>query len=139
MLAHIVLFDGFDPLDVIAPYEVLFAGGMFAAGALGVELVSAEGPRDVPSETGALSLRATPQLDPRRADLVIVPGASGRLAEDGDATDSGRGDTVPVVLGRTLQTSARTGRRLADRLDRPDGDCGRSTGPYLCCPARTRS
>ena len=24
MLAQIVLFDGFDPLDVIAPYEVLY-------------------------------------------------------------------------------------------------------------------
>ncbi len=27
MLVQIVLFDGFDPLDVIAPYEVLSAGG----------------------------------------------------------------------------------------------------------------
>jgi putative intracellular protease/amidase len=27
MHAQIVLFDGFDPLDVIAPYEVLYAGG----------------------------------------------------------------------------------------------------------------
>jgi hypothetical protein len=26
MHAQIVLFDGFDPLDVIAPYEVLYAG-----------------------------------------------------------------------------------------------------------------
>lgn len=26
MHAQIVLFDGFDPLDVIAPYEVLHAG-----------------------------------------------------------------------------------------------------------------
>jgi putative intracellular protease/amidase len=25
MLTQIVLFDGFDPLDVIAPYEVLYA------------------------------------------------------------------------------------------------------------------
>ena len=27
MHAQIVLFDGFGPLDVIAPYEVLYAGG----------------------------------------------------------------------------------------------------------------
>ena len=27
MHAQIVLFDGFDPLDVIAPYEVLYADG----------------------------------------------------------------------------------------------------------------
>ncbi len=45
MYAQIVLFDGFDPLDVIAPYEVLVAGSDYLGGELGVELVSAEGPR----------------------------------------------------------------------------------------------
>ncbi len=43
MHAQIVLFDGFDPLDVIAPYEVLYAGGAASDGAVRVELVSAEG------------------------------------------------------------------------------------------------
>jgi len=32
VLAQIVLFDGFDPLDAIAPYEVLSAGGMLTGG-----------------------------------------------------------------------------------------------------------
>lgn len=41
---QIVLFDGFDPLDVVAPYEVLYAGGTATNGAVTVELVSAEGP-----------------------------------------------------------------------------------------------
>lgn len=45
MLAQIVLFDGFDPLDVIAPCEILAAGGAFAGGMRSVEFVSAEGPR----------------------------------------------------------------------------------------------
>ena len=49
MLAQIVLFDGFDPLDAIAPYEVLSAGGMLTGGNLTVQLVSAEGAREVPS------------------------------------------------------------------------------------------
>ncbi|WP_326653844.1 DJ-1/PfpI family protein [Streptomyces sp. NBC_01750] len=93
MLAQIVLFDGFDPLDVIAPYEVLGAGG-----ALTVELVSAEGPREVPGGLGMLTLRATAALDPERADLVLVPGAAGRISDDGGA------DTVPAVLGRSLET-----------------------------------
>ena len=83
MLAQIVLFDGFDPLDVIAPYEVLTAGGMVAGGALTVELVSAEGAREVPSGVGLLSLRAVGVLDPERADLVLVPGAAGRISDDG--------------------------------------------------------
>ncbi|MEU6264104.1 hypothetical protein [Saccharopolyspora shandongensis] len=47
MHVQIVLFDGFDPLDVIAPYEVLYAGGIASAGAVSVELVSAEGAREV--------------------------------------------------------------------------------------------
>jgi putative intracellular protease/amidase len=88
MLAQIVLFDGFDPLDVIAPHEVLAAGG------IATELVSAEGLRDVPAGLDLLTLRATGQLDPTRADLVVVPGAAGSLADD----------QIPAILARTLHT-----------------------------------
>jgi transcriptional regulator GlxA family with amidase domain len=116
MLAQIVLFDGFDPLDVIAPYEVLFEGGLYGDGALSVELVSAEGAREVPSGTGSLSLKATARLDPRRADLVVVPGASGRIAEktEGDTEDT---DTIPFTLGRTLDTDLPA--LLKEACDRP--------------------
>jgi len=48
MLAQIVLFDGFDLLDVIAPYEVFCAAGLYSGGALRAELVTAEGARTVP-------------------------------------------------------------------------------------------
>ncbi len=98
MLAQIVLFDGFDPLDVVAPYEVLGAGGLLAGGALTTELVSAEGPRDVPAGMGLLSLRAAGRLDPGRADLVLLPGTAGRISDDGGD------DTVPAILGRALGT-----------------------------------
>ncbi|MFE0023460.1 DJ-1/PfpI family protein [Amycolatopsis sp. NPDC059021] len=100
MYAQVVLFDGFDPLDVIAPFEVLIAGGMAIGGELTVELVSAEGPREVVGGAGGLSLRATAALDPDRADIVLVPGASGPLE---DTEDSGA-DTIPVLLARTLET-----------------------------------
>jgi putative intracellular protease/amidase len=80
MHAQIVLFHGFDPLDVIAPYEVLYAGGA----AVSVELISAEGPREVVSGTGGLVLRATEAPDPERAGLILVPGASGRVGEPGE-------------------------------------------------------
>ncbi|GLW47153.1 glutamine amidotransferase [Streptomyces sp. NBRC 14336] len=110
MHAQIVLFDGFDPLDVVAPFEVLHAGGA-ASGAVSVELVSAEGPREVVSGTGGLALRATAALDPARADLVVVPGASGRVGEAGEVPDHEVGageraqdDAIPVLLGRTLTT-----------------------------------
>jgi transcriptional regulator GlxA family with amidase domain len=90
VLIQIVLFDGFDPLDVVAPYEVFHAGGLASSGAVTVELVSAEGPREVPSGSGPMSLRAT--AEPGHADVIVVPGASGPI------------DDIPLILGRTLET-----------------------------------
>lgn len=74
MRAQVVLFDGFDPLDAIGPYETLAAGGIQA------ELVAVEGPREVPAGLNLLSLRATAQLDPN-AGLIVLPGAAA-FAED---------------------------------------------------------
>lgn len=137
MHAQVVLFDGFDPLDVIAPFEVLYAGSAASGGALTVELASAEGPREVPGGTGGLTLRATARLDPGKADPILVPGASGRVTETGDedgdhdagthgGEESGDGGTpgaagdesIPVLLGRTLRTDLP--RLLRDAMDRPD-------------------
>lgn len=115
MHAQIVLFEGFDSLDVIAPFEVLAAGGAAAGGALTVELVSAEGPRDVPSgapptAVGGLVLRATATLDPESADLIVVPGAAGpfQAPEDGPSVA-----TIPTLLARTMQTPLPTLMRRA--------------------------
>ncbi|WP_030674361.1 DJ-1/PfpI family protein [Streptomyces rimosus] len=111
MHAQIVLFDGFDLLDVIAPYEVLSAGGAASSGAVSVELVSAEGPREVVSGTGGTALRATAALDPGRPGLIVVPGAAGRIGGPDEVPDHDAGagpgqqdDTIPVLLGRTLTT-----------------------------------
>lgn len=111
MHIQIALFDGFDPLDVIAPYEVLYAGGTASDGAVTVELVSAEGPREVVSGTGGLVLRATGALDLEHADMLLVPGTSGRVGEPGEVPDVEVGagewkqdEFIPVLLGRTLNT-----------------------------------
>ncbi|GAB4050512.1 DJ-1/PfpI family protein [Catellatospora paridis] len=112
MLAQFVLFDGFDPLDVIAPYEVLAAAGTVTGHTVDVELVSAEGPRTVPSGLGLLTLHATTRLDPQRADLIVVPGAAGQLPDDGEPAE----DSIPVILGRTLETGLPA--LLAQALDR---------------------
>jgi transcriptional regulator GlxA family with amidase domain len=93
---QIVLFDGFDPLDVIGPFEVLAAGGDAAGGALAVELVAADGPRDVVSGTRGLTLRATARLEPDRPGYVVVPGASGPTTGDPDQGVV----TIPVLLAR---------------------------------------
>ena len=101
MHAQIVLFDGFDPLDVIAPFDVLVAGSDAVGGELGVELVSAEGPRPVVSGSRGLVLNATAQLDPSKPGYVIVPGASGPIDGDPDEVD-----TIPVLLARFGETDA---------------------------------
>jgi transcriptional regulator GlxA family with amidase domain len=100
--AQIVLFDGFDPLDVIAPFEVLVAGSEAVGGDLEVELVSAEGPRPVVSGSRGLVLQATAQLDPSKPGFVIVPGASGPI--EGDPDDGVV--TIPVLLARFGETEA---------------------------------
>jgi transcriptional regulator GlxA family with amidase domain len=99
--AQIVLFDGFDPLDVIAPFEVLVAGSDATGCELVVELVSAEGPRPVVSGSRGLVLDATAQLDPSKPGYVIVPGASGPVDGDPDEVD-----TIPVLLARFGETEA---------------------------------
>lgn len=98
--AQMVLFEAFDPLDVIAPFEVLSAGSDAVGGDLVVELVTAEGPRDVISGTRELSLRATHTLDPTKPGYVIIPGASGPIAGDPDQGVH----TIPVLLARALDT-----------------------------------
>ena len=69
----ILLFDGFDELDALAPYEVLRraeeAGAPFA-----VSLVSREGAREVTAFYGArIQAEAALTLE-ARPDILIVPG-----------------------------------------------------------------
>ncbi len=114
MYAQIILFNGFDPLDVVAPYEVLCAGETATGGMLMVELVSAEGPREVVSGSGGLVLRATAMLDPNKADIIIVPGASGPINAPEDGSEI---DTIPILLARTMETDLPTLMKRA--LDNP--------------------
>ncbi|MFJ8806278.1 DJ-1/PfpI family protein [Streptomyces sp. NPDC102490] len=125
MHIQVVLYDGFDPLDAIAPYEVLYAGGSASDGAVTVELVTAEGPREVISGTGGLTLRAAGVLDPQRADMLLVPGASGRVGEPGEVPEEEVGagewrqdEFIPVLLGRTLTTELPA--LLKQAMDDPD-------------------
>ncbi len=100
MLAQIVLFDGFDPLDVIAPFEVLSAGSDAVGGALQVRLVGIERTGPVTSGTRGLQLQATDMLRPEEAGIILVPGASGPVDGDPDTVD-----TIPVLLARVGETA----------------------------------
>ena len=53
------------------------------------------------------------QLDPTRADLIVVPGASGRVTAPSGDDDT---DTIPILLARTMETAlpALIGQALDD-------------------------
>lgn len=103
MIAQFVLFDGFDPLDVIAPFEVFSAARAFTA-QVNAELASAEGPREVRSGIPGLALAATARVDPG-ADLIVVPGAAGRpLPQGAGISDEERETTIPAILGRAAHS-----------------------------------
>lgn len=108
-----VLFDGFDPLDAVAPYEIMTAGREFLGGAIDVEFVSAEGAREVVSGTAGITLTATGVLDPTTPGYVVVPGASGPVEGDPDEID-----TIPVLLARFAASAAAS--LIRQCLDNPD-------------------
>lgn len=95
---QIVLFDGFDLLDAIAPYEVFCAAAMNAESALSVEFVTAEGPRSVTSGINGLNIEASGRLNPELAGIILVPGASGDVEGDGP-------NSIPAILARAMNTA----------------------------------
>jgi transcriptional regulator GlxA family with amidase domain len=112
-LVQVVLFDGFDPLDAVAPYEVITAGRAFLSDAVDVEFVSAEGPRQVVSGTPGITLAATRTLDPTAPGYILIPGACGPVGGDPDTID-----TIPVLLSRFAASAATP--LIRQCLDNPD-------------------
>ncbi|MEC0330772.1 DJ-1/PfpI family protein [Paenibacillus macerans] len=94
---QVVLFDGFDLLDAIAPYEVFNSAGLHAENAVSVEFVTAEGPRSVTSGINGLKIEASGRLNPQQAGIILVPGAAGDVEGDGP-------DSIPAILSRAVQT-----------------------------------
>ncbi|WP_248927586.1 DJ-1/PfpI family protein [Paenibacillus hamazuiensis] len=121
LTVQIVLFDGFDLLDAIAPYEVFSAAALYAENAISVELVTAEGPRSVPSGIGGLKIEASGRLTPERAGIILVPGAGGEV--DGDGPNS-----IPAILGRAMNTelTGMMGRALMQKDVAVAAVCGGS-------------
>lgn len=97
MHVQIVLFDGFDLLDAIAPYEVFSSAAMLSNEEITVELVSAEGAGMVTSGINRLKLQATSKLDLSRKGIILVPGASGTIHDNGP-------DSIPVKLKKAAET-----------------------------------
>lgn len=97
MHIQIVLFDGFDLLDAIAPYEVFTAAAMYSNEDITVKLVSAEGKRMVTSGVNDLQIQASDQLDLTNKGIILVPGASGSVHDNG-------ADSIPVKLQKAAET-----------------------------------
>jgi transcriptional regulator GlxA family with amidase domain len=93
----ILLFDGFDELDALAPYEVLRraeeAGALFS-----VSLVSREGAREVTAFYGArVQAEAALTLE-ARPDLLIVPGGGwNHRGEHGVRVEVERGEAPRLI------------------------------------------
>ncbi|WP_078596265.1 DJ-1/PfpI family protein [Evansella clarkii] len=111
MHIQIVLFDGFDLLDAIAPYEVFTAAAMYTDEYITVELVSAEGKRMVTSGVNHLQIQASAKLDLIQKGIILVPGASGSVHDNGS-------ESVPVKLQQATETSL--SNLLTEAINKPD-------------------
>ncbi|MFC4597240.1 DJ-1/PfpI family protein [Cohnella hongkongensis] len=107
---QVALFDGFDLLDAIAPYEVFCAAAYYADDALSVRFVTAEGSRSVVSGVNGVPIEAIGTLNPELPGIILVPGAAGDVDDDGP-------DSIPAILGRAMNTALteRIGQALARR------------------------
>ncbi|MBF6329527.1 DJ-1/PfpI family protein [Nocardia transvalensis] len=114
MYVQFALFDGFALLDVVAPYEALYAAGLATEGGVSVELVTAEGAREVTSGIASVSLRATAALDPERADVIVVPGGVGLPSDDTADPDH----NLVAILARAAGTGLSP--LLSQALERGD-------------------
>lgn len=114
MHAEILLFDGFDELDALGPWEVL-AGVSAVRDDVTARLVTLEGAREVRADHGAV-IRAHAALS-ERPDVVIVPGGGwfDRSAE-GAWSQAQRGELPRALAARhaagSLVASVCTGALL---------------------------
>jgi transcriptional regulator GlxA family with amidase domain len=105
---HIVLFDGLDEMDVIAPYEVFSAASMHAPAGVEARFVTLGEPRTITAGWGT-ELRAAHRWSPGQADLIVVPGG-------GFADRDGPGVWAEIddgALPRALAAAPRPGLTIA--------------------------
>ena len=95
MDVEIVLFDGFDELDGVGPYEILSSAGRFGAD-LSVRTVTLD---DVERVEASHGLRIEPDGRLGEPDLLVVPG--------GGWADDGPGVRTEVEDGRLPEAVAR--------------------------------
>jgi transcriptional regulator GlxA family with amidase domain len=95
MRFQILIFDGFDELDAIAPYEVLKNAA--SAGAM-VELVTLDAVKEITAAHGLL-LHPSAQLNlEQRPDVIVVPGGGWMGRSPKGAYAKAERGTIPAAL-----------------------------------------
>lgn len=103
MKARIIIFNGFDELDAIAPFEVL--RNATATGAdIHVELVTLDGAEEITAAHG-LRVHCDTRLEiGERPDVLIVPGGNwNNRAPQGTWAEAQRGE-IPAAIARLHQS-----------------------------------
>lgn len=123
MNIDILLFNGFDELDAIGPYEILAGAGQ-VTGRLAVRLVTCDG---APAVTASHGTRIEPHgVLSAAPDLLVVPGGGWNdRRPDGIRYEVQRGELPRAIAGRhgagTTVASACTGAMLVAAAGLLDG------------------
>jgi transcriptional regulator GlxA family with amidase domain len=115
MNIQIVIFDGFDEMDALAPYEIWRMARELKPG-IEVELVTLETPKEITAANG-LRVRPETQLGTTRPTLVVVPGGGWLTRAPAGAWAETQRGKLPTKLAQLHQdgiimTSVCTGAML---------------------------
>jgi transcriptional regulator GlxA family with amidase domain len=115
MNIQIVLFNGFDELDAIAPHEVWQMARDLKPD-LEVQLVTLDGAKDITAANG-LAVKANGQLGAKRPDLLVVPGGGWLTRAPAGAWAEAQRGSLPAKLAQlhrdgVIMTSVCTGTML---------------------------
>ncbi len=116
MNVQILIFDGFDELDAIGPYEIWRALASELKPEFSVQLVSIDGAKEITAANG-LRVRAEAKLGATRPDLVVVPGGGWLSRSAAGAWAEAQRGTIPTLLAQlhrdgVIMTSVCTGAML---------------------------
>jgi transcriptional regulator GlxA family with amidase domain len=99
---QIIVFDGFDELDAIAPFEVLQTAAAIGAD-VQTELVTLDGSKEIVAAHG-LRIQPGAKLGDQALDVLIVPGGGwGDRAQQGAWAEAQRGE-IPAAIAQIHQS-----------------------------------
>ncbi|MFD0677010.1 MULTISPECIES: DJ-1/PfpI family protein [unclassified Paenibacillus] len=97
MNIQVVLFEGFDLLDVVAPYEVFVTASQITNEEINVRYVSVDGHNLMRSGVNNYPMAVEEKLDLSKKGIILLPGAAGSLIE-------GDPDSIPMKLKNASET-----------------------------------